>query len=173
MDRGLESLGKMQRQNGSWSENGAPVAVTGLAAMAFMARGHVPGQGPYGDQLNRAIDYILAHQQENGLFAEQNLSQPMYDHGICTITLCEAFGMLDEARQEKARTAVSRRPLNSRCPECSQRKPARRLPPSTPTASDSDTSVTGWQLMALRGFAKNIGQPIFLPPVPSMPASPT
>jgi len=35
-------------------------AVPGLAGMAFLSVGHTPGRGPYGDVVNRCIDFILA-----------------------------------------------------------------------------------------------------------------
>jgi len=35
-------------------------AVCGLAGMAFLSVGHTPGRGPYGDVVNRCIDFILA-----------------------------------------------------------------------------------------------------------------
>ena len=122
-----------------------------------MARGYTPGQGPYADTLNHAIDAILALQQQDGLIAQSAQSPAMYDHGIATVALCEAFGMLDDHRQTLARTAISqRRPRHPRRPENPQehRRPGRlALHPQSP---DSDTSVSGWQLMALRG-ASNIG----------------
>ncbi len=76
--------------------------------MAFMARGHVPGQGPYGDNLNHAIDAILTLQQASGLIASRGRSHPMYEHGICTVALCEAYGMIDEHRQQLALAAIGR-----------------------------------------------------------------
>jgi len=35
-------------------------ATAGLAGMAFLSVGHTPGRGPYGDVINRCIDFILA-----------------------------------------------------------------------------------------------------------------
>ena len=35
--------------------------------MAFMAHGHVPGKGQYGTRLERATDYVLSCQKQNGL----------------------------------------------------------------------------------------------------------
>lgn len=158
VDRGLAWLSKNQEANGSWTASGGQsrsAAVTGLVGMAFMARGHVPGQGPYGEQLNRAVDYILSLQRDGGILADRSLNSPMYDHGISTIMLCEAYGMLDDRRQEAARGAISRA-VNVIL--TAQRIP--KVDPKmqggwryTPRSSDADISVSGWQLMALRAAA--------------------
>jgi hypothetical protein len=160
VDRGLEWLAHNQQRDGSWSGGGmAGAACTGLSIMAFMARGHVPSQGPYGDNLNRAVDALLSMQQADGVIAERGQgNEVMYDHGISTVALCEAYGMLDEGRQAKARTAIGR------AVQVILR--AQAFPKSnpdsqggwryTPEDRTSDISVTGWQLMALRG-SKNVG----------------
>ena len=41
--------------------------VTSLCMMAFVAHGHVPGDGQYGQRLERATDFVLSCQKENGL----------------------------------------------------------------------------------------------------------
>jgi hypothetical protein len=123
----------------------------------------VPGQGPYGENLNRAIDYVLGQQQTGGLLADRSAgSGAMYDHGIATIMLCEAYGMLDDRRQEAARGAINRSVSlilqAQRIRKGNMQQGGWRY---SPTSADSDLSVTGWQLMALRAAA-NAGA--ILPP---------
>ena len=162
MDRGLEWLasGRTRQVHGLADRGGGTSsAVTGLAVMAFMARGHVPGQGPYGDLLNRGIDALMSNQAADGVLSSASLGQPMYDHGIATVALCESYGMLDERRQAQARTVISkavRLILNAQKAAGKERTGSKGGWRYTPQSSDADTSVTGWQLMALRG-AKNIG----------------
>src|SRR5687768_18533267 len=68
VDKALAWLAKEQKSDGSWEQGGgSSTAVPALAVKAFLARGHVPGQGPYGDVLNKGIDYVLSVQQEEGL----------------------------------------------------------------------------------------------------------
>src|SRR6478609_8952205 len=52
VDRGIAWLALQQRADGSFPtlESGQP-AVTSLAVMAFLSRGHLPGGGPYGKRL--------------------------------------------------------------------------------------------------------------------------
>ncbi len=152
---GLEYLAKIQGTDGRWSASGHPAAATGLCVMAFMARGHVPGQGPYGENLNRGVEALVKIQQSTG--ANGYFGGSMYDHGICTVALCEVYGMLDDARQAGVRNAIQKavRVILD----------AQNIPKQptfqggwrySPSSTDSDTSVSGWQLMALRG-ASNAG----------------
>lgn len=157
-DRGLEWLASQQRPNGSFP--GSPeqsTAVTSLAVLAFLARGHNPGEGPYAEQINLAIDWVLKQQRPNGLLSPVSGNHAMYDHGISTVMLCEAYGMVNEARQQKIQSAVAsavKLILDAqRVAKPGQYAGGWRY---TPDATDSDISVTGWQLMALRGAA-NIG----------------
>ena len=152
VDRGLEWLNKNQDRTGTWNAgNSATAAATGLATMAFMARGHVPGQGPYGDTLNRGIDAIIGLQARDGLIGSAS-NGVMYEHGICTVALCEAYGMLDERRQNLAKNAISKAVRvildAQRVAKSADDQGGWRY---TPQAHDSDISVSGWQLMALRG----------------------
>jgi hypothetical protein len=165
VDRGLEWLAAHQdTHTGAWLfglEGDGPVAATtSLAAMAFMARGHVPGEGPYGENINHAIDCILNLQQPSGMLAHGRINYPMYEHGISTVMLCEAYGMLDDARQKRAAKAISKAVAlilaAQAVPKNSNDQGGWRY---TPDATSSDISVTGWQLMALRGAA-NTGAPL-------------
>jgi hypothetical protein len=152
IDRGLMYLAEKQTKDGTWHTNlGHSSAVTSLGVMAFLARGHVPGQGPYGENINRAIDFVLAHQMPNGLLSASNGT--MYDHGVSTVMLCEAFGMVDEARKPKLEAAIARAAkviLDSQKIPKGQFEGGWRYQIN---ATDADISVTGWQLMALRGAA--------------------
>src|SRR5689334_12564618 len=63
VDRGLDWLARNQKPDGSFLQGGgSTTAVPSLAVMAFLARGHTPGQGKYGEVLNKAIDYVVSTQ---------------------------------------------------------------------------------------------------------------
>ena len=68
VDRALKWLAAKQGKDGSFPsiENGQP-GVTSLCLLAFMSQGHIPGEGEYGDQLQRAMDYIVSCQKRNGI----------------------------------------------------------------------------------------------------------
>jgi hypothetical protein len=152
IDRGLNYLAEKQTKEGTWTTGiGHSTAVTSLATMAFLARGHLPGQGPYGEKINLAIDYVVSHQMANGLLSASNGT--MYDHGASTVMLCEVFGMVDEARKPRLEAAIAK--------AAKVILDAQKIPQGPHqggwryqiNSNDADISVTGWQLMALRGAA--------------------
>lgn len=155
IERGLEYLRRTQEADGAWKAGSAKnPAITSLAVMAFLSAGHVPGEGKYGDTVERGIAWVMKSQKANGLLATEGHHE-MYHHGICTLMLAEAAGMApgklgDEIRQklEKAVPVI----LDA------QRKtgPHKGGWRYTRVGSDGDISVTGWQVMALRA-AKNLG----------------
>jgi hypothetical protein len=156
VDRALEFLHGTQESDGAWRAGGGKnSAITGLAVMAFLSAGHVPGEGRYGETIEKGIDAVLRAQQTNGLVGD-NSGHVMYHHGICTLMLAEVAGMTDGelAKQvkrglEKAVAVILKAQRTN-----SQHRGGWRY--STDPDSDSDISVTGWQLMALRA-AKNVG----------------
>jgi len=157
--RALKYLSVTQNRSGAWTKQngGESIALTSMSIMAFMAAGHVPGEGPYGEQLLRGIRWVLDHQQPNGMFVFSAGHGPMYAHGICTLMLAEAAGMVDQPIARRIRTSLEEAVkliLKAQIiPKGRQHTGGWRY---QITSNDSDLSVTGWQLLALRA-AKNIG----------------
>ena len=68
--RALKWLAGQQQSDGSFPTlDQAQPAVTCLCVMAFLSAGHQPGEGPYGEKLNRAVDFVLGCQQPSGMFS--------------------------------------------------------------------------------------------------------
>src|SRR6266567_3694911 len=86
IDRALIFLQRMQEPDGSWkaAHSGKNPAVTALAVMAFLSAGHVPGEGRFGETVEKGIRWVLASQLANGLIATEG-GHEMYHHGICTL----------------------------------------------------------------------------------------
>jgi len=155
-ERGLKLLADRQDDDGSFSSGGYSrnVAICALAGMAFMAGGSTPSRGPYGDNVNRAIDYILANTQESGFINIPNASShgPMYGHGFATLFLAECYGMSQRPDiREKLSKAVNLIVNTQNADGGWRYQPVRR---------DADISVTICQVMALRA-ARNAG--LFVP----------
>jgi hypothetical protein len=156
ISRALEFLAKSQdKTDGSWSLNsGKNPASTSLGVMAFLSAGHVPGEGKYGEKLERGIRYVLKQQKANGLIASPGVPE-MYQHGISTLMLAEVAGMtsgdLGREVRKKLEKAV-KLILDSQRTEGNARGGWRY----SAADKESDISVTGWQVMALRA-AKNLG----------------
>jgi hypothetical protein len=152
VERGLAYLKGAQKPQGDWDGNSA---VTSLAVMAFLSAGHVPGEGPDGETVEKGIRWVLSTQKPNGLIATDGAWE-MYHHGIATLMLAEVAGMPADGRltQEVRRALVRAVTVIL--------KAQRRTGPHRGgwryhvEGDDGDISVTGWQLLALRA-AKNLG----------------
>jgi hypothetical protein len=153
--RGLQYLARQQRDDGGFGSgplSGNP-AVCAISATAMLAAGSTPGRGPYGTQVNRCIDYLLAAAQPSGFIAgpEPNTG-PMYGHGFATMFLAESYGMSPRPElREKLAKAVNII-INSQNKQGGWRY--------QPVRADADVSVTVCQIMALRA-ARNAG--LFVP----------
>jgi hypothetical protein len=160
IERGLEFLARSQQADGSWSFQkfaGATdddigsihsdSAATGLALMSFLGGGYDHFEDKHRDTVRRGIQYLLRQQSETGdLYVAQDPksheSAWLYSHAIATIALCEALGMTgDPELRGPAQSAI----------EFIENAQDRqfggwRYEPGV----GSDTSVAGWQLMALK-----------------------
>lgn len=164
VDRGLRFLSETQRDDGTFpGDSGATTAVPALAGMAFLSKGYVPGEGAYGEAINRSIDYILKsadmHEKAKfrGYLGHQGNGR-MYAHAISTLFLSEVSGMVDPERQKKIDEVL---PFAAKIILDAQ---ARQKPDQDrggwryqPDSGDSDMSCSGWALMALRSVRLNGG----------------
>lgn len=165
VDHALRYLEDEQREDGSWWSRGfdANTGIVGLAVMAFLARGHEPGRGIYGDVIDRGIAWIL--ESRNGELLHRKTSRihgSMYSHGIAALLLGEVIGMVDEDRARFAKLSRVHRDAVELILRA-QRLPKNRWNAGgwryTPEALNSDLSVSGWQLLALRA-AQEAGLPV-------------
>lgn len=96
LERGLAWLARNQGPEGNWDSNDLGLVSTG--ALAFMAAGHLPDRGPYGANVRRALDYVMRNAQSSGLL---NIAEPrrgMYNHGLSTFVLGQAYGTTNDRR---------------------------------------------------------------------------
>jgi hypothetical protein len=155
--RGLEYLASQQQPDGSFAGGrfGRNVAITALSSLAFMADGHIPGRGRYGDVIDRGVDFILDNSAENGLIAAEAANGPMYGHGFAALFLGEVYGMTqggaDTARSARVHEALVKA---VRLIERTQNDEGGWR--YNPVPYDADVSVTICQIMALRS-ARNAG----------------
>ena len=162
IDRGLAFISRQQNGDGSFHHNlESEPGISGLCVMAFLSRGHLPGQGPYGINLNRSVEYMLNSQHPDGLIARSR--QPYfapYSHGICSLAISELYGMSPSDEEPRLRQAIEKamvftshrysQPKASADDEGSWRYLKRHR------QSDGDLSITSWNVMFLRS-AKNSG----------------
>ncbi len=155
IERGLAYLAERQNSDGSWSLQGhgedvsmrSDTAATGLCLLAFQGAGYTHQQHQYADTVSRGLQFLLVHQQRNGdLYRKEdrasNANAWLYSHGIAALALCEAYGM---TRDPELRLPAQR------CIDfiASSQEPKYGGWRYEPRVS-SDTSVTGWMMMALK-----------------------
>lgn len=154
--RGLAFLGSSQLPDGSYGGRGIGKnpAVAAISGMAFLASGSSPGRGPYGENLDRCVDYIVQHTQPSGFIAVDGATShgPMYGHGFATLFLAEVYGMTPREDLRDKLAAAIKLIISAQNPEGGWRY--------QPTPTDADLSVTICQIMAIRA-ARNAG--IYVP----------
>jgi hypothetical protein len=152
-ERGLAYLAGVQKKNGSFGTT-HPATVASLCVMAFMAKGHSPGLGPYGEYILKGIDYVLESQRENGMVAPDGR---MYGHNIATLMLSQLSGMVDPERQKRVDEVLSKALKLTLTAQLVKKSAANQGGwRYAPTSTDSDFSLSGWAFMALRS-ARNAG----------------
>lgn len=129
------------------------VAATALSLLTFLAAGQThKSQGPYQPIVSQGIFWLVKHQTRGGNLAASSPTAQMYAHALATLALCEAYGMTKDPKLgDAAAQAVA-------FIEASQNQATggwRYIPQS----ADSDTSVLGWQIMALHS-AQLAGVPV-------------
>jgi hypothetical protein len=159
IERALEFLAATQDKNdGAWKLGAQKSpAVTSLAVMAFLSAGHVPGEGKYGEAVNKGIRWVLKAQQPNGLLTNDG-NYEMYNHGIATLMLAEVAGMTDGKLADEVRPKLEKAVAIILKAQRKGTNPAAggwRYHVMN-NNEGSDISVTGWQIMALRA-SKNLG----------------
>ena len=158
IELGLLFLKRCQSSDGSWKlqrfaeadgdvQLQSDTAATGLALLAFQGAGYHHRSAKYGETVGAALRFLIDHQRPNGdLYIPMGQSSDqfcrLYSHGIAAIAMCEAYGMTqDPALLEPAQKAIDFIALSQ-----DKRAGGWRYQPGR----SSDTSVTGWMVMALK-----------------------
>ncbi|MBP7934099.1 MAG: terpene cyclase/mutase family protein [Phycisphaerae bacterium] len=157
-DGSIDKESRKRKPNAGIGRNST--ALTSLAAMAIASLGHSPtDETPEGQALRKALVCVLdeRRQRKDGYFGEGDHSR-MYGHGIASLLLAEMLGMgvdREQDRQIRARLLLAIE-LILRSQNVRKEPRFRGGWRYEPDSSDSDLSVTVWQVMALRS-ARNAG----------------
>jgi hypothetical protein len=157
--RGLLWLSTQQHEDGRWRLNvllpvngqmpsgkggqNCDAAATGFALLPFLGDNNTHKSGTYKDHVAKGLKWLVDHQQGSGELTQGNEGNArMYGHGIASIALCEAYALTrDQALRGPAQKAI-----DFIVAAQDKNKGGWRYHPGT----DSDTSVVGWQVMALK-----------------------
>ncbi len=148
---GLAWLKRNQHKNGYWSMRGPyrdggltenRASATAMALLAFMGDGNTHKSGDYKAEVYKGVKFLAKSQTRDGFFAKESMGhEKMYAQAQATIAFCELYAMTgDSWLRPYAQLAVDFAE-NAQSPEGGWRYEPR---------FDSDTSVTGWFVMALK-----------------------
>jgi hypothetical protein len=148
---GLEWLKKQQKQDGGWSltgpfPDGAGVenrcSATAMALLAFQGNGNTHQAGDFKKEVQRGWDYLLKMQNADGYFEHDAAHHHrLYAQAQATIAICELYGMTKDEKYKKPAQLALDFAHKAQAPEGGWRYEPK---------IDSDTSVTGWYVMALQ-----------------------
>jgi len=149
--RGLRWLARAQdKDTGGWdvkrwggSAERATAGVSGLALLAFLSRGCTDRQPEkYARTVTKAVEFLVSRQHSEGAnrgwFGER-----MYSQGICTMALSEASVLLRGSRLKR----IARKAAQNGIDYILSKQPSHGG--FGYTGPGNDTSVTGWQVMAI------------------------
>jgi hypothetical protein len=155
--RGLMWLARHQNADGRWSLNKfhlageckgecgsrggqSDTAGTALALFAFLGAGQSHVQGAYHETVAKGLRWLMDQQLPDGDLRGRGIGR-MYAHGQASIALCEAYALSHDSQVR----APAQRAIDF-IVKAQHREGGWRYSPGEP----GDTSVVGWQLMALR-----------------------
>ncbi len=117
----------------------ADAGATALGLLPFLAAGWTHrSSSPYKEPIRKGLEWLIAHQKDDG---DLRGGANMYSHGLATIAFSEDYGLTGDARVGKAAQAA----VNFILAAQNRRDGGWRYNPG----DAGDTSVLGWQLMAL------------------------
>jgi len=125
-------------------------AMAGFAGLAFLANGYQPGQGEYGQVIDRAMEFVMGSMDAEGYLGQGDPSG-MYIHAICTLFGLSYLGASPDPEREGELAKWCRRSLKVIIDAQAIPRPATAQGGwrYTPYTTESDLSVTSWQMLVL------------------------
>jgi hypothetical protein len=141
VDWALKWLAAHQEYDGRWDckkygGGNNDVAVTSLALLAFLGAGQTERNGKFKENVARGSAWLAKQVDEKG-----NVGPYRYETPIGVMALSEIYGMGENKYKAVAQKAVTNL-LNSQCDTGAW--------DYSPNSKRSDTSVTGWAVMAIK-----------------------
>ncbi|KAA5547324.1 hypothetical protein FYK55_00335 [Roseiconus nitratireducens] len=122
-------------------------AATSLALLPFMGAGQTHLKGEFRSVVMAGLKFLMQNGKpgkENGLpYIDYTGGGSMYDHGLAAITLCEAYAMTGDPDLAGPAQAALNFIAIAQCSDGGWRYSKR-------DRTGGDTSVVGWQVMALK-----------------------
>ncbi len=146
--RGLRWLAKNQNADGSWAKGSKTyiAAMTGFGMLSFLGHGETPVSAEFGPTVQKALDWLVNNGTKNAgrLSMEPAFTQGgVYAHGIATYALGEYYTMTKDERVIDVLKQALAHIVKGQSSDGSWRY-------GYSEANHPDTSVTGWQIQALK-----------------------
>lgn len=156
----LNWIARHQNPDGSWSldqyqhrckdktctgegELKSDSGATALALLPFLAAGQTQdSDGPYRKTIRAGLHWLVNAQLSDGSLIRGGSDAGMYAHGLATIAICEDFALTRDSRIG----AAAQKAIDFIEKAQNESGGGWRYEPGMP----GDTSVTGWQVMALK-----------------------
>jgi hypothetical protein len=145
--RGLEFLARNQQPNGTWGKGLKPyvAAMTGFGLLSFLGHGETPDSPQFGPAVKNAVQWVVEEGQlsDGRLSMEQSFTQPgVYAHAIATFALAEYYTATHDPAVVDLLTKAVSYIVQGQGPDGGWMYAYDK--------SQSDTSVSGWQIQALK-----------------------
>ena len=145
--QGLRWLKQVQSADGSWGDAAYRPSMTGLAILCFLGHGETPESPEFGPTVKKALDWVL----ENGTKSQGKLtmtngafgSAGTYQHAIVAYAVGEYCTMTKDERFIPLLKQSIQYIVEGQAPDGGWQYDYAKGP-------DSDTSVSGWQIQALK-----------------------
>ena len=143
---GLRWLKTHQSADGSWGDQHKP-AMTGLAVLCFLGHGETPESAEFGPTVKKGVDWILNKGTETqGRLSMTNdfgANPAVYEHAIGAYALGEYYSMTHDDRVKDVLMQAVGHIVQGQAPDGGWQYNYTKGP-------ESDTSVSGWQIQALK-----------------------
>lgn len=132
------------RQSPNPGQSDGRFGATGLALLPFLGKGYTHTEGPYQKTVRDGLAFLIKNIKLEGANGGSFMDDrgTLYSHALCAIVLCEAYGMTKDSKLHPPANAALRFIVHAQDPVGGGWRYR--------VQETGDTSVVGWQLMALK-----------------------
>ena len=120
------------------------VGASALALLAFLGNGQTHMWGQFRPVVHRAIGYMQANQDADGCYGRdpEGRESWFYNHALGLMAMCEVYAMTNDPALRSTAERALKFGLDAQNPGAGWRY--------EPRGGQTDTSVTGWMILALK-----------------------
>jgi len=131
-----------ERCDGAAEAEHFDVGATALALLAFLGNGQTHRWGQFRANVNRAIQYMQANQDADGCYGRDTRESWFYNHALGLMAMSEAYAITQDPALRSTAERALKFGLDAQNPGAGWKY--------EPRGGKTDTSVTGWMILALK-----------------------